>query len=1545
VTFTVTAVNDAPVITDIPDQTIAEGTTFATISLDDFVSDVEDADSTLTWTYSGNTELTIDITARVVTITIPSTEWNGSETITFTATDPDLLSDSDPATFTVTAVNDAPVVTDIPDQIIAEGASFTTIDLNTFVSDIDGTDADITWTTSGESNLSVSVDLSNIATVTILDVDWNGSEAITFIATDTGLLADSDPATFTVTAINDAPVVTDIPDQTVVEGSLFATINLDDYVFDVDNTDAELTWSYTGNTELTVSIDVNRVATINLPGLEWSGTETITFSVYDPDLLADSDPATFTVIGVNDTPVITQILDQTIVEGTQLTLATSASDSDGTIPIMTSSALPGTATYIDNGDGTGLFDWTPTFTDAGIYSVTFYATDAVVSTAVDSTVVQITVTEAGNQPPIISPINDTTITEGQTLALQVSATDPDLDPLGLAAANMPTGATFVDNGDGTGDFAFTPDLTQAGIYDVTFSATDSAFNLSSIVVQITVTNVNQLPVLAAIGSQLTDENVPLTFLVTATDADGVVPVLSTSTLPGTAVFTDSLNGVGLFEWTPNFAEAGTYPVTFYAVDADFPAEADSEVVVITVTDAGNQAPILAAIGDQAVAEGGNLNLVITASDPDLTTPALRAEDLPANATFVDNFDGTGVFDFNPDFVQAGLYTVTFIADDGLMADSEAVVVTVTDFGNVAPIIDSVGDFAVNEADSLFITVTATDPDGGGAFPAISISTSLVNYSFVDNSDGTGTLSYRPNFFDAGVDTVNFFATDSGSPIQTATMQSVITTNDVNQPPVIDSLPPFTMVVGDTLVVTVSVSDITDPITSNTVLLSVLAPPANISFIDNGDKTGTLVFIPDTSQVGVVMVTLLAVDQGTPSLSSTLDVNISVVLENEPPIIAPIGPRVITEGQLLTINVSATDPDGPAPTLSVSDAPDGSVFVDNGDGTGSLTFTPDYLGGQRLIAITFRAYDGITMTKELVLIQIYDAGNQAPVFDSIPTPSVIEGDTLIQGITAHDPDGGTLTLTLDESVVSLPTNAEFLDLGFGVGAITFYPDFTQAGVYDISIVAWDGLESDSLTLSDTITITIDVIEFGNHAPEIVQLPDLTVWEDSTLAFNISVSDIDLDVLTLSTGPLPTNASFIDDGNGIGSFTFSPDFNQAGSYPIEFYAFDGTDTDTMALIIDVTDNNRPPYIYAPAYSYTLYETDTITIDIEAIDFDGPIPVLTAHLSGTDTLGTNMTFVDNADGTGTFTFIPDWDQGGSASIPNQYSVLFRATDAAYPDVWQEDAPVVFNVIDRNKPPEVVFPPPGGPGPYTINEGEMVSFYVAVIDDDAITDPSLTALNVPATNATFTYDAPSGVGEFTFFPDFVQAGTYQITFVATDDRGATDSATVLIDVLEAGNQPPSFGTNLPDTLMVPTGHDYEIAVTPYDPESDSITVEAFPMLPGAVFAETGDGTWIYSFRADSTSLGNIYEITFVVTDYPGLATDTLVTHPIIVAFLRGDLDSDNLYSVNDIAYLVDYLFRDGPPPPVLGSADVDANGVITISDLSYLIYYMFKRGPQPAP
>jgi hypothetical protein len=173
----------------------------------------------------------------------------------------------------------------------------------------------------------------------------------------------------------------------------------------------------------------------------------VTFYATDDSLAVDSEIVTITVNEAgNQAPVLDPIGTQSTTEGVQLLVSVSATDAES-IPSLTTSTLPTGAIFTDNGDGTGTFDWTPDYTQAGTYNVTFYATDD--SLAVDSELITISVLEAGNQPPVLSPIGAQSTTEGVQLLVSVSATDAESIP-SLTTSTLPTGATFIDNGDGTG---------------------------------------------------------------------------------------------------------------------------------------------------------------------------------------------------------------------------------------------------------------------------------------------------------------------------------------------------------------------------------------------------------------------------------------------------------------------------------------------------------------------------------------------------------------------------------------------------------------------------------------------------------------------------------------------------------------------------------------------------------------------------------------------------------------------------------------------------------------------------------------------------------------------------------------------------------------------------------------------------------------------------------------------------------------------------------------------------------------------------------------
>jgi hypothetical protein len=312
-----------------------------------------------------------------------------------------------------------------------------------------------------------------------------------------------------------------------------------------------------------------------------------------------------------------------------------------------------------------------------------------------------------NNPPLLNDIGAKSINEGQSLSFVVSAYDADGTLLTLGAAPLPAGASFVPQANNTGRFSWIPSFSQAGSYNVTFYVSDG-IDIDSELVVITVNNVNRPPVLSSIGSLSVRENEEIRIDVSATDPDGTIPTLSSSALPRGASFSSS-SGTGSFAWTPNFEQAGTYNLTFYASDG---ALIDSERVAIAVTDV-NRPPVLAPIGPLFVMEGANLDITVAASDPDGTIPVLSLSPVPPGASFT-NSGGLGYLDWTPNYEQAGLYYVTFYASDNVSLDSERVVITVDDSqGDIIPPAP-ITDLAVTNGPlpgQVILTWTATGDDG------------------------------------------------------------------------------------------------------------------------------------------------------------------------------------------------------------------------------------------------------------------------------------------------------------------------------------------------------------------------------------------------------------------------------------------------------------------------------------------------------------------------------------------------------------------------------------------------------------------------------------------------------------------------------------------------------------------------------------------------------------------------------------------------------------------------------------------------------------------
>jgi hypothetical protein len=383
---------------------------------------------------------------------------------------------------------------------------------------------------------------------------------------------------------------------------------------------------------------------------------------------------------MNDPPVLAAIGDQTVNVGEALTLQVSATDPNGDALAFDAADLPTGATFVDHGDGTAEFGWTPTAAQAGNHPVTFLVRDDWSPPASDSETLTISVSSA-NRPPVLDPIGDQAVGEGEPLSLAIHATDPDGDPLVLAGANLPMGAAFLDHGDGSAEFSWTPAAGQTGSYAVTFSATDDAAPAASDSEQITISvgGANRPPVLDPIGSRTLGDGESLAVTLGASDPDGDALSFAAQGLPAGASLADHADGSAELSWTPDPGASGTFPVTVVVTDAGDPPASDSETFGITVGGA-NRPPVLAPIGDRSVREGETLALTLTASDPDGDALQLALDGLPAGASFTDHGDGTAELVWTPDAGAAGVHPlVARVTDAGSpsASDSEEFVVTVS----------------------------------------------------------------------------------------------------------------------------------------------------------------------------------------------------------------------------------------------------------------------------------------------------------------------------------------------------------------------------------------------------------------------------------------------------------------------------------------------------------------------------------------------------------------------------------------------------------------------------------------------------------------------------------------------------------------------------------------------------------------------------------------------------------------------------------------------------------------------------------------------------
>ena len=242
--------------------------------------------------------------------------------------------------------------------------------------------------------------------------------------------------------------------------------------------------------------------------------------------------------------------------------------------------------------------------------------------------------------------------------------------------------------------------------------------------------------------------------------------------------------IAAYTWTgaPNPADEaqpsvslspGIYAFTLVVTDdAGIQSDPDTVTVEILPPPEAHAPQVLLEQTAYEVDEGETLSFTVSATDPEDENLSIMAAPKIPNTSFASatGTDPSGIFTFEPDHSQQGMYTVAFTARDAVgLADTKTVRIRVNNV-NRRPTLAVPTGVTVDEGGMATIQLVGEDPDGG----PITLSAEPLpdNALFLPS---TGAVVFAPDYGQAG--TYQILCTASDGDLETSeTLQVVV--NDV-----------------------------------------------------------------------------------------------------------------------------------------------------------------------------------------------------------------------------------------------------------------------------------------------------------------------------------------------------------------------------------------------------------------------------------------------------------------------------------------------------------------------------------------------------------------------------------------------------------------------------------------------------------------------------------------------------------------------------------------------------------------------------------------------
>ena len=674
--------------------------------------------------------------------------------------------------------------------------------------------------------------------------------------------------------------------------------------------------------------------------------------------------------------------------------------------------------------------------------------------------------------------------------------------------------------------------------------------------------------------------------------------------------------------------------------------------------------------------------------------------------------------------------------------------------------------------------TASLTEGGDSLPS--------GISFVDNGDGTASLSGTPAPGTGGVYDLSVVASNGQSP--TAQQSFTLT---VDQAPAITSADSAAFQVDDYQSFTVTSTGYPTPsLSANTAAL-----PSGLGFVDNGNGTATISGTPTASGpfsfeitgsngIGPDAVedfTLNAVEA--PAFTSAAD-------DGADPFIVgtPGSFRITTSG----FSTSATT------IVEIGSLPDGLAVTDNGDGTATLAGTPSRGG---LYPITLEADNGVDPTAVQSFVLSVD---QAPSITSATEAMFPIGEPGSFDVTA----AGYPIAGLSETG-SLPDGLTFTDNGDGTATISGTPA-SDATTADVTVTASNGVVPDA---KQQLLLTVDRAPAISSAAAV----SFTVGRSGTFPVTTTGSP---SPTTTETGALPSGVTF-DRATSVLSGT--PAKGSGGVYHVTLVANNGTSPDAVQTFT-LTVDQAPAISSAAAASFTVGRSGTFPVTTTG----SPSPTTTE----TGALPSGVTF-DRA--TSVLSGTPAKGSGGV------YHLTLVANNGTSPDAVQTFTLTV------DQAPAIT-----GSSSTTFRLGKRGSFTVATT---GYPQPRISTKGVLPSGVALA-NRHNGTGLLAGIPAATSGGTYEFTITASNGPGSTTVQDFTLTVVGAA----ACSESLPATTVVgmatsADGRGYWIAsstglVAACGDAANLGQITSGLSSPVAAIAGTPDGKGFWL----STSAGRVY-------------------------------------------------------------------------------------------